>query len=326
MAEVEIMPGVDSRFTKIANSFCRDKRVTPRAARVFIFLRSHVSGWRLTVASIAMQLGMSKGTVASAINDLEELGYVRRAWVRDDNARFQGVRYQIFEEPIGGDGDGDGRGEPVEPDGTPGAKNYAPDSGGNVDNPSSEPFTKNCATAKKPVYGKAVYGKTVHGDFVPFKKTNSLRRLDNQEDYSGAGAPEHAQTAGSTVEKEPASPASSSKRGTYLPEGWTPKPETNRKMAEECPGVDLDAEFLRFTDYWLGASGQRARKRNWDATWRNWVRRASESATRGSSSRQTANQGGLRGYNPSDWLPASSAEPIAPPTQSALPPFGGGAA
>lgn len=323
MAEVEIMPGVDSRFTKIANTFCRDKRVTPRAARVFIFLRSHMSGWRVTVASIATQLGMSNGTVANAINDLEELGYVRRAWERDENARFQGMRYQIFEEPVVGDGGSGGVVSPPNLTPEPVVENCAPDDGENVDNRSSEPFTKNCAMDKNTVYGKAVYGKAVEGDFVPYKKTNSLRRLDNQVNYSGAGAPKPDEAGGSIVEEKPAS----SSRGTYLPEGWTPKPETNRKMAEECPDVDLSAEFLRFTDYWLGASGQRARKRNWDATWRNWVRRASESATRGGLGRQTANhQGGLRGYSPSDWLPAFSPQPIVPPAQPVLPPFGGGAA
>ena len=29
-----------------------------------------------------------------------------------------------------------------------------------------------------------------------------------------------------------------------------------------------------FTDYWNAKTGQDATKRDWDATWRNWIRRA----------------------------------------------------
>ena len=37
-------------------------------------------------------------------------------------------------------------------------------------------------------------------------------------------------------------------------------------------GLDADRTFADFRDYWLAASGQRARKMDWDATWRVWCR------------------------------------------------------
>lgn len=69
-------------------------------------------------------------------------------------------------------------------------------------------------------------------------------------------------------------------RGTRLPDGWNPKPETIAQMRAECPAVDLEAEHRRFTDYWADVPGAKGRKVRWDSTWRNWIRRANEDARR----------------------------------------------
>jgi len=37
--------------------------------------------------------------------------------------------------------------------------------------------------------------------------------------------------------------------------------------------VDHQREFQKFSDYWLGAPGQKGVKADWFATWRNWIRR-----------------------------------------------------
>jgi hypothetical protein len=46
----------------------------------------------------------------------------------------------------------------------------------------------------------------------------------------------------------------------------------------ECPNVDLKAEHVKFVDYWIAKSGKDAVKLDWDATWRNWIRRAGENS------------------------------------------------
>lgn len=58
----------------------------------------------------------------------------------------------------------------------------------------------------------------------------------------------------------------SSSRGTRLPLDWKPKPED---------GLD-DLELAKFRDYWTAVSGQKGVKRDWDATWRNWLRNAKD--------------------------------------------------
>jgi hypothetical protein len=42
------------------------------------------------------------------------------------------------------------------------------------------------------------------------------------------------------------------------------------------PAVDGKRETDKFVDHWTAASGANARKRDWAAAWRNWMRQADE--------------------------------------------------
>jgi hypothetical protein len=65
-----------------------------------------------------------------------------------------------------------------------------------------------------------------------------------------------------------------SPRGSRLPEDWQPSRELIGQMRDECPGLDVQAEHLKFRDYWIGKPGKDATKADWPATWRNWMRNA----------------------------------------------------
>jgi uncharacterized protein YdaU (DUF1376 family) len=54
-------------------------------------------------------------------------------------------------------------------------------------------------------------------------------------------------------------------RGCRLPSDWFPKEH----------GGQI-AELEKFRDYWIAQPGQKGVKTDWDATWRNWIRRAAE--------------------------------------------------
>ncbi|MFI5783526.1 hypothetical protein [Nocardia sp. NPDC051570] len=69
-------------------------------------------------------------------------------------------------------------------------------------------------------------------------------------------------------------------RGHRLPEGWQPGEDVIRAMRVECPHVDLRAEHAKFVDHWKSQPGAKGRKADWDATWRNWIRRATETPAR----------------------------------------------
>lgn len=68
-------------------------------------------------------------------------------------------------------------------------------------------------------------------------------------------------------------------RATRIPDGWTPSDELAQTMHAECPNVDQRAEHRKFVDYWTAKSGKDATKADWNATYRNWIRRANERTT-----------------------------------------------
>ncbi|WIE65929.1 hypothetical protein DEI99_005165 [Curtobacterium sp. MCLR17_036] len=83
------------------------------------------------------------------------------------------------------------------------------------------------------------------------------------------------------------------KRGTRLDASWQPSSELIAQMQSECPAVDLRAEHLVFVDYWIGVSGQRGVKADWDGTWRNWMRRKRDDTASRDKPRATAAQRNL---------------------------------
>ena len=74
--------------------------------------------------------------------------------------------------------------------------------------------------------------------------------------------------------KEVANATSTRKaRGGRIEQGWMPSQTVIDQLRPECPGVNFEAEHKVFVDYWIAQPGQKGVKLDWDATWRNWMRR-----------------------------------------------------
>jgi hypothetical protein len=67
-------------------------------------------------------------------------------------------------------------------------------------------------------------------------------------------------------------------RGTRLSPDWMPSEH-----------LEETHELEKFRDYWIAQPGQRGVKTDWDATWRNWVRRAAERTPARPSGNRIAN-------------------------------------
>jgi hypothetical protein len=69
-----------------------------------------------------------------------------------------------------------------------------------------------------------------------------------------------------------------SDRGTRIPDPFmlTPSMRTWAEEEQLSPIVDLNRETKKFVDYYRGVAGQKGLKRDWTATWRNWIRGAFE--------------------------------------------------
>lgn len=66
------------------------------------------------------------------------------------------------------------------------------------------------------------------------------------------------------------------KRGTRLPDDWMPDQNVIEELRADFPHVDLRYEHSKFVDYWTAKTGKDATKLDWNATFRNWIRRAAE--------------------------------------------------
>lgn len=71
--------------------------------------------------------------------------------------------------------------------------------------------------------------------------------------------------------------AARSPTGSRIPEGWSLTPDLgNYGRSQGLTRNEVIKEAENFKDYWVAAAGAKARKMDWDATWRTWIRRAAE--------------------------------------------------
>lgn len=125
--------------------------------------------------------------------------------------------------------------------------------------------------------------------------------IEKGEERGRKGAERGAPIANPSYTHRPIDPESKSTptgasppnpRASRLPDEFLLTPEMKAWAATECPHIDVRTETATFCDYWRAESGARARKLDWTATWRNWLRRAEgrRPATNGNGSHPTKQQ------------------------------------
>ena len=63
-----------------------------------------------------------------------------------------------------------------------------------------------------------------------------------------------------------------SNRGSRLPVDWRPSAELLQWAKTERPDLNLEGVIEQFKDYWVAKPGKEGLKRDWDATFRRWIR------------------------------------------------------
>ena len=249
-------------------AWAMDVDVPPREKLMLILIASHANDEGECFPSqttLAYRSGLSRRTVLRSLADLEERGIItRRQRRRPDGSRSSDtIRLNVHGAPV----------RPPLAGGnlTDGARVTFPPQGDSV-SPSGDNLTR---------HGDSV---SPHGDNddatrCPVVTAEPVIEPIREPVRESSAANAAAQQQG---------PSASTARGTRLPDGWMPKPETIQQMRDECPGVNLEAEHRRFMDYWADQPGAKGRKVRWDSTWRNWIRRANEDTRR--AGRQTVDQ------------------------------------
>jgi hypothetical protein len=78
------------------------------------------------------------------------------------------------------------------------------------------------------------------------------------------------------LERPPSAASNASKKGTRLSGDWQPTEGDLADASNLLGARQAENELAKFRDYWPAQPGKGAIKLDWDATWRNWVRRAAE--------------------------------------------------
>lgn len=129
----------------------------------------------------------------------------------------------------------------------------------------------------------------LHSDTKPKREEESREeesREDKKEPFSppfpgGDADPDSEEPENDDSEYRPPGKVARSSQGTRL----EPDAEITAEMLDFATQRGLSVSeaheiWLTFRDYWVSQVGQKGRKANWFATWRNWVRREIEHLTR----------------------------------------------
>lgn len=168
MTVLKIAPGIDKHFFMGSNDFARDPSISSRACKVYIYLISHQEGWQVTVRTVAKATGMGKNTVAAALRDLEEAGFIDRRQIKDAGGQFAGTEYLIHRERQPRPQNGDTVEESE--------SNRDPKSGPRSD---QQEHGVNAGQSRYPKNGTPENGQPESGSH---KKTNSLEKNNGIED------------------------------------------------------------------------------------------------------------------------------------------------
>ncbi|MBS1057145.1 hypothetical protein [Gluconobacter kondonii] len=115
---------------------------------------------------------------------------------------------------------------------------------------------------------RKVKGEDAEG-LTPSLKANATPPLKHQETEAEADTERTLSLRSS--ERAQNLKSEKSKRASRLPADWQPTPEQIQFAVANQVDPIRTAEVFR--DYWLGVPGTKGCKADWDATWRNWVRR-----------------------------------------------------
>lgn len=86
-------------YTHMANYHFREKKMTLKAKGLLSLMLSLPEEWDYSVRGLAVLSKDGKDSVMNTLSELEEFGYLKRTKVIDENGRFSGYDYDIFEKP-----------------------------------------------------------------------------------------------------------------------------------------------------------------------------------------------------------------------------------
>lgn len=76
----------DDHYTQVPNAWLRDRRLSYRATGILAEIMSHKVGWNIGVKTLADRAKEGIDAIRSAVNELEQFGYLKRYQTREGTA------------------------------------------------------------------------------------------------------------------------------------------------------------------------------------------------------------------------------------------------
>ena len=120
------------------------------------------------------------------------------------------------------------------------------------------------------------YRKSTSQKSIAGKASAAARAAKREQAINGIPTAVEQTLNGTPTNQEPITknqkPEKSAKRGERIPEDWHPSSEDTTFCKTERPDLRPSEVAKRFYDHWIAQPGEKGRKLDWSATWRNWVR------------------------------------------------------
>lgn len=88
-------------YTVMSNAHFREKKMSLKAKGLLSQMMSLPDDWDYSIMGLTTLSKDGKDSVMSALNELEQFGYLKRTRLTDEHGRFAGYDYDIFEQPQG---------------------------------------------------------------------------------------------------------------------------------------------------------------------------------------------------------------------------------
>ena len=90
----------NKNYTVMSNYHLRDKSISLKAKGLLSQMLSLPEEWDYTLSGLACINKESKDAIRTAINELEQAGYIRRHQTRNERGGFAANEYVIYERPV----------------------------------------------------------------------------------------------------------------------------------------------------------------------------------------------------------------------------------
>ena len=86
-------------FTIMSNHHFKEKGMSLKAKGLLSLMLSLPDDWNYSISGLVTLSKDGKDSVMSALNELEKFGYLKRTRLTNSKGQFQGIEYDIYEQP-----------------------------------------------------------------------------------------------------------------------------------------------------------------------------------------------------------------------------------